>query len=478
MSEVTELSAAELAAAVLGRQVSPVAVVDAYLQRIERVNHGLNAVVTLRPPAELRAEARRLEGAVLRGEGGQLAGVPFTVKDLIATAGLRTTAGSRVLRDFIPTQDATCVARLRAAGAILLGKTNCSEFGLFPYTSNRLFGQTRNPVGPVTPGGSSGGESAAVAARCSALGLGTDFGGSLRWPASCTGVLALRPTTGRVPGTGQLPAPVLSEPLLPNSLTLQGRVQVVGPLARSVDDLEIALRLLSGPDGLDPAARDAPAAPAAGALPRCFAWWDGAGIWPLRADVAAAVAAAAAELERQGLAAGAEQPRFLERATTLYAELRALDGLQDVRRIVRGHEHDLGDDTSALLAARTEPPSAEPALLWAERDRLWAAALRFLARFPLLLLPVACVPAYDLSAGPPLVAGTPLSAWEVLAPCRAVSLLGLPAAAVPFGASQEGWPLGVQLVGRPFHEHEVLAAARLLAAPAQQQAASRAGAVR
>jgi Asp-tRNA(Asn)/Glu-tRNA(Gln) amidotransferase A subunit family amidase len=478
VTELTELTAAELAAAIRGRQVGPVEVVDAYLQRIDRVNPALNAVVTLRPPEELREEARRLEGPVRRGEGGRLAGVPFTVKDVLATAGIRTTAGSRVLSGFVPSQDATCVARLRAAGAILLGKTNCSELGLFPYTRNRLFGQTGNPVGPVTPGGSSGGESAAVAARCSALGLGTDFGGSLRWPASCTGVLALRPTTGRVPGTGQLPAPTLAEPLLPNSLTLQGRVQVIGPLARGVDDLEIALELLSGPDGLDPAARDAPPAPAAASTPDRFAWWDGAGVWPVRADAAAAVGAAAAELERHGLAAGAERPAWLDRATTLYTELRALDGVQDVRRIVRGHERDLDEDTAALLAAETTAPAAEPALLWAERDRLWGAALRFLARFPLLLLPVACVPAYDLAAGPPVVAGTPLSVWEVLAPCRAVSLLGLPSVAVPFGTSQEGWPLGVQLVGRPFSEHQLLAAARLLTAAHARQAPSRAGAAR
>jgi Asp-tRNA(Asn)/Glu-tRNA(Gln) amidotransferase A subunit family amidase len=477
VSDVTELTASEVAAATLARQVSPVEVVDAYLERVDDVNQQLNAIVTLRPPEEVRKEARSLEGPILRGEGGALSGVPVTVKDLIATAGVRTTAGSLVLRDFVPKQDATCVARLRAAGAVLLGKSNCSEFGLFPYTRNRLFGQTKSPVGPVTPGGSSGGESAAVASRCSALGLGTDFGGSLRWPAHCTGLFALRPTTGRVPGTGQLPAPALSEPLLPNTLTLQGRLQVVGPLARGVDDLELALRLLSGPDDLDPAAQYATVRPVERSAPVRCAWWAGEGVWPVRSDVAAAVGRAAAELERHGVAAEVERPAFLERATTLYAELRALDGLQDVRRIARGRERDLGDDTRTLLEEKIEPPSTEPPLLWAERDRLWAASLEFVARHRLLLLPVACVPAYDVAAGPPLVDGAPLSQWDVLAPCRAVSLLGLPAAAVPFGTSAEGWPLDIQIVGRPFHEHEVLAAARRLSAaplqpvPSQTEAA-------
>src|SRR2546422_5655802 len=153
--------------------------------------------------------------------------------------------------------DATAVARLRGAGGVLLGKTNCPEWGMFPYTRSSLFGETRNPLGPVTVGGSSGGEAAAIATRCSALGLGTDFGGSLRWPAHCTGILALRPTVGRVPGGGQLPSPSLDEPLIPSRNTFQGHVQVVGPLARSVDDLELALRVMAGPDGIDPLAMTA-----------------------------------------------------------------------------------------------------------------------------------------------------------------------------------------------------------------------------
>src|SRR5439155_26577288 len=186
----------------------------AQLERIDRRNHELNAIVTLRADGALE-DARGLERA-MRGTGAgdrwPLAGVPFTVKDLIATGGVRTTAGTPFLKDFVPAADATAVARLRRAGAILLGKTNCPEWGMFGYTRNSLFGETRNPVGPVTPGGSSGGEAAAIAARCSPLGLGTDFGGSVRWPAHCTGIFALRPTAGRVPGTGQLPAPSLQEP--------------------------------------------------------------------------------------------------------------------------------------------------------------------------------------------------------------------------------------------------------------------------
>jgi len=252
-------SAVALARLIRAREASSTEVVEAHLQRIERANPELNAIVTLRAEQALD-EAGRIDRTLGEAPGLPLDGVPFTVKDLIATAGMRTTAGTPFLERFVPRLDATAVARLRTAGAILIGKTNCPEWGMFGYTRNSLFGETRNPVGPVTPGGSSGGEAAAIAARCSPLGLGTDFGGSVRWPAHCTGIFALRPTAGRVPCTGQLPAPSLQEPLLPNEVTLQGRVQVVGPLARSVDDLELALRLIAGPDGLDPFAVPAPIA--------------------------------------------------------------------------------------------------------------------------------------------------------------------------------------------------------------------------
>ena len=188
-------AAHELAALVRGGAVSAREVVLAHLDRVEAVNSDLNAIVTLRIEEAL-AEADLVDSAVAAGGDLPLAGVPFTVKDIIAASGVRTTAGTPFMGDFVPTSDATVVGRLRSAGAILLGKTNCPEFGMFRYTRNSLFGGTRNPLGPVTVGGSSGGEAAAIASGCSALGVGTDFGGSVRWPAHCTGILALRPTAG------------------------------------------------------------------------------------------------------------------------------------------------------------------------------------------------------------------------------------------------------------------------------------------
>jgi Asp-tRNA(Asn)/Glu-tRNA(Gln) amidotransferase A subunit family amidase len=439
-----DLDAFAIAAAVRARDLSPVEVVEAHLERLEEANPRLNAVVTVCAD-EARRAARSLEA---ERAAGPLAGVPFTVKDVIATAGVRTTAGSRLLADHVPARDATAVARLRAADAILLGKGNCSEFALWPHTANPVFGETRSPVGPVGPGGSSGGDAAAVAAEIVPLALAGDFGGSLRWPAHCTGIVALRPTVGRIPGTGQLPQP--------GSVSLQGRVSVLGPLTRSVADLELALGVLAGPDGIDPLAVPAPLGRVDELPP--LAWCDGDGSVPVRPDVVAVV-------ERAAAALGAERarPAALESAHDVYSRLRALDGLHELRALVAGREQELGEPLRELLAATREGTMAELVALWAERDALRADLLAFLEELPVLLLPVAAVPAYDpLQA--PAVAGRELSAWEVLGPCRAISLFGLPAAAVTCGVSADGLPVAVQVVGRPFREDEVLAVARALEA--------------
>jgi Asp-tRNA(Asn)/Glu-tRNA(Gln) amidotransferase A subunit family amidase len=455
-------SAAQLAGMVHRGEVSPREVVHAHLERIDRVNGELNAIVTLRPEDAL-TDARDVERMAREGRSLPLAGVPFTVKDLIATAGVRTTAGTRFLMDLVPAVDATAVGRLRAAGAILLGKTNCPEWGMFPYTRNELFGETRNPVGPVTVGGSSGGEASAVAANMSALGVGTDFGGSVRWPAHCTGLLALRPTAGLVPGTGQLPTTSLDEPLIPNAVTLQGRAQMVGLLARSVDDLEVALQVMAGPDGWDPFAAFAP--PIDASAPAGAAVWDGPS-WPAaREDVRAVVRNAARALTGRGLPVSDDRPDMLEAAGPLYSELRATDRLQDVRRLIRGHEDLVGDDVRAAVASAQEferSTPVDPAPLWERRGRLRVEFGRFLDRHGVLVMPVATLPPYALDGPTPPVEGREQSMWDVLDPCRLISLVGFPAASVPFGASDDGLPIAVQVVGRPFREDQVLAVARML----------------
>ena len=242
----------------------------------------------------------------------------------------------------------------------------------------------------------------------------------------------------------------------------------MGALARSVDDLELAVRVIAGPDGWDPVAVPADLRPSRGVDVGGLrlAVWDGPA-WPApREDVVAVVRAAARALDERGSTVADDAPVMLGSAGELYSQLRDTDRLQDVRRLVRGREDEVGGDVRAAIAAAEEAerrvPNTDPATLWEERDRLRAAFLAFLERHPILLMAVATVPPYDPAGPAPPLGGREQSMWDVLDPCRIISLLGVPAASVPFGASADGLPIGVQVVGRPFHEEEVLAVARVL----------------
>ena len=228
------------------KALSPVEILEVHLQRVQSINPSLKAVVTLADGSGERA--REAEAALMRGEvWGPLHGVPFTAKDCFDTAGVRTTRGSKLFENRIPSRDATAVARLKQAGAILLGKTNLPEFALWSETSNEVFGRTVNPWNSErTAGGSSGGEAATVAAGLSPLGIGTDLGGSNRLPSHYCGLVGFKPTQGRIPITGQFPG-------------VMSRHLHVGPLTRTVRDAALALSVLLGPDGRDPYAVPVPA---------------------------------------------------------------------------------------------------------------------------------------------------------------------------------------------------------------------------
>ena len=247
-ADLCYLDATELARRIRGRELSPVEVTRAHLERIGVVNPTINAIVTPNPRA--LDEARDAEAALVRGEvRGPLHGVPVTIKDCFDVAGLRTTRGSKLFSDRVADTDATAVTRLRAAGAVVLGKTNMPEFALWWESDNLVFGRTHNPWNrDRIAGGSTGGEAAALASGLTALGLGSDVGGSVRQPAHCCGVVGLQPTHGRVPLTGHWPATLL-------------RHMHVGPLARSVRDVALGLRVLTGPDGHDPYAIPVPLPP-------------------------------------------------------------------------------------------------------------------------------------------------------------------------------------------------------------------------
>src|SRR5678815_108423 len=236
MNDLSLHSITFLAGQIAARKVSPVEVLQAHLDRIKEINPQLNAIVTLAPDAPQRA--KEAEAAVTRGEPlGPLHGVPVTVKDTIETAGLRTTSGSAMRAEFVPERDAPVVARLKAAGAIILGKTNTAEMAMDYTTENPVFAPTINPHAPsMTTGGSSGGEAAAIATCLSPGGIGSDLAGSVRIPAHFCGIAGLKPTAGRIPGEGQFPPSTG-----PYSLGA-----VIGPMARSVSDLRLMFKVLAG----------------------------------------------------------------------------------------------------------------------------------------------------------------------------------------------------------------------------------------
>lgn len=460
---LADLSAVEIACLVRSRAVSAVEVLQSTLDRVGKLNPTLNAIVAARA-VEALADAQSIDDRLRRGDPvGKLAGVPFTVKDVISTAGLPTTCGSRVVDGRLNDVDATAVSRMRKADAVLLGKTNCSEFAFSIDVTNARYGRTLNPRGYFTAGGSSGGEAAAVSAGFSALGLGTDFGGSVRWPAQCTRLVALRPTVGRIPGSGQKPAVDPDGPAPPNPLTLQGQLQVIGPLARTVDDAEVALRVLAGPDGLDPAAVPVDLGDSRTVcLQQVVARWGTVlGDIVTSAAVAERVSHAAYALERAGVEVREGLPTALDTAHDVYSQLRSLDPLDEIRSLAVGKEHELTHGIRQLVSASPVDRSAAPRL-WAERNRLRQSLLNWLSGTRVLVLPVAVIPPFTPGDPLPAMNGRRLTEQDVVAPSRAVSLFGLPAVSVPFGCTPDGLPVSVQVVGPPFREDLVFAVARVL----------------
>jgi Asp-tRNA(Asn)/Glu-tRNA(Gln) amidotransferase A subunit family amidase len=296
-------SAAELARAIRTKQVSTIDVVRTHRDRIAALNPRLNAIVALNP--HLEKEARAAEAAVMKGhELGPLHGVPFTVKDCIDTAGIETTRGSRLFAHYVPSTDATAVRRLKAAGGILLAKTNVPEFSFDRETANVVLGRSVNPWNPNrTPGGSSGGEAVAIASGLSPLGVGSDLAVSIRGPAHYCGIVGLKATHGRIPLSGHWPE------------TLR-RFWHVGPMARTVGDVALALRIMSGPDGCDPHAWPAPppgAIEAESPLPRLrVGWLAERGFGPVDQEVVATVGRAAQLLEEVGCEVVPGDPRGFE----------------------------------------------------------------------------------------------------------------------------------------------------------------------
>ena len=430
----------EIARSLRRRQVSPLDLVDAYSRRIEQAS-GLHAFIT-RPGERARREARRAERRLARGEAGALLGVPIAVKDLFATRGMRTTAGSRILRDWVPARDAAAVAQLRAAGAIIFGKTNLHEFAYGVSTANPWWGVARNPHDPTrSPGGSSGGSAIAVVAGLCAGALGSDTGGSIRVPASLCGCVGLKPTFGAIPLDGTIP--------------LGWSLDHAGPLARTVADAGLLLDVLTGVDAGRAARRASTRGLRVGVL-------KGPMVEKVQPHVSHQVDAAAAGLRRWGLRVRSVTVPEMEwtvatQLVTLRAEASAVHS-----RWIRTRPRAYGADVRIRLQLGALVAGADYVLAQRVRGRLRAALGRVFQDVDVLLLPTTPITAPVIGdrtvrwrSGEEPVDGALV---RLTAP---FNLTGLPALSVPFGRAG-GLPVGLQVVGQSMDEARLLAVARVI----------------
>jgi len=454
--EITSLSAARLCELIRRRALSPVEIMEAHLRRAEQFNPALNAIITFAPDA-LR-QARAAERLLMSDELlPPFHGLPLTVKDTIATAGLRTTSGSRVRANNIPNADATAVARLRAAGAIVYGKTNASELALDYSTDNPLFGRTNNPHDPErTPGGSSGGCAAAVGACLSPASLGSDLVGSIRIPAHLCGVAGLFPTPGRVAGAGHFPP--ISGPF--------SMAASLGPLARRVDDLAFLFNALAEKNDRHTMSSLNEFEQSEIELRELrVACYTDDGVVPVTQETKDAVESAAHALEAAGLEIIEARPPGIEHATKLWLALFSRAVRKIVRREYAGHEEDAGAAVRALLAREADVSASaleDYFEAWFERDRLRAELLAWMRETPLLIAPIGAVAAFAHGARQVSVGDRQVSTFRAFSYAHACNIFGLPAASVPAGRTRDNLPIGVQIIGRPFQERLVLAAARVV----------------
>jgi len=445
MSELVKKPITELVELIRRRTISPVELAEAHLEQIAVLNPALNAIVTLAP--DLLDHARQAESRLSSGELGPLHGIPLTIKDTIETADIRTTSGSKIRANYVPTKDAPAVARLKSAGAIILGKTNAAEMAMDYDAVNPVFGRTNNPIDiSLCPGGSSGGEAAAIAAHMSPGGLGSDLAGSIRIPAHFCGITGLKPTTGRVPGELQFP-PSSG----PYSLGA-----AIGPMARSAGDLRVLFRVL---------ADDQPSR--AINLPENlhFAWYDYDGVAEVTDETKAAVRAAVAALQESNHIGEEIRPPGVDQANELWLQVFSRASVVQLRNVYAGREHDGGPFVSWRLKTADDRPAPtldEYIASWMERDRLREELINWMSRYPILICPVGATPAYKHDTLKVSVNGTSMGTFKAFSYAQAFNLFDLPVVTVPAGKSNERLPIGVQIVGRPGEEELVLSVAEIV----------------
>src|ERR1044072_5631292 len=438
------------------RAVSPVEVVEAHLRRIEKLNPHLNAIVTLAEDAMDRARE-----AEANPTNNPLHGLPVTIKDTIDTAGLRTTAGSRARANHIPVDDAASVAVMKAACAIVLGKTNTPEMAIPYETDNEVFGRTNNPhARHLTCGGSSGGEAAAIAACLLPAGIGRGLLGLIRVPAPFCGIAGLNPTTGRVPMDGHTPAAT-------GPLSLGAGI---GPMARHVEDLAMLFRVLADPTQFE--IRNEALVPDPSELRGLHVgWYADDGVAPISDEIRLALASAAQALADAGLHVSEARPPGISRGAHLWVELFASAAQNEIVAQYEGREDKAGPQVLELLRRGKDANSnfadkirnAERlAAAVLEREKLREDLLAWMNTTPLILAPVGATAAFEHGVERVEIGNKSISIFRAFSYSQTLNVFGLPSLAVPVARTANGLPVGVQVIGAPFDERTVLGAGRVI----------------
>jgi aspartyl-tRNA(Asn)/glutamyl-tRNA(Gln) amidotransferase subunit A len=453
--DIVKSDASRIAELIAKRELSPVEVVQAHLDRIAAVNPKVNAIVAL---ADGALDAAKQAEAAVKSDArlGPLHGVPFTVKDAIDTAGVLTQRGSPIFKGRVASADATVVTRLKAAGAILIAKTNPPEFAYSIETDNLLTGRTNNPWNlDYTPGGSSGGESAAIAACMSPLGVGSDLSISLRGPAAHTGIVGFKATHGRMPMTGHWPR-------------VPRRLWHIGPMARSVRDVALAYSLMAGPDGADGFSISSPGLDTGVGTKSTrqvrVGWLASPGFFgPIDPEVVATVKAAAHALSNAGCHVEEVRLPVLEQtdANSVLWQLQQMETRPEFEKVTAGHEAQIFRHAKLILDTPDTPiadfVAAEQAV-----ERLRDSFVEYFQRYDALLCPVTPFPATKHGLNDLVVNGETVSPFHVMSATSPFSLTGMPALSMRFGTSHDGLPIGVQIASAWLAESTALKVASLL----------------
>ncbi len=447
--ELCFLSASELQSRLRKKQISARELLDAHLRQIDKVNPKVNAIVTLVPDQARQAAARADEAAAKGRFLGPLHGLPIAHKDLQETKGIRTTFGSPLFRDNIPSRDTLLIERLRAAGAVTLGKTNTPEFGAGSQTFNPVFGATKNPYDLTkTCGGSSGGAAVALATRMLPIADGSDTGGSLRNPAAFCGVVGFRPSPGRVPNTANW-----------NPLS------TAGPMARSVADVALLLSAIAGPDPRYPLSLPAPGASFLRPLPRHakgikIAWAANLLGLPFHRDIKSVFAAQRQLFPQLGATVTDAEPD-LTGADEIFKTFRALGFFQQHAAKVAQHRDKIKATVLEEVDRGARLSTADIARAEAARSALHLRVGEFFRQHDFLILPTTQVPAFDVSQ--PYITeieGVKMESYiDWMRSCYFITVTACPAISVPCGFTTNGLPVGLQIVGRPQDDAGVLALA-------------------